>query len=979
MSTFDIVPDAPGLLRVESLNVQLQFSKTGPTTGRISWNIPSPAAGCMAGTQAYCGMLVTLDTSPASQAKTPIDGTMYSSDPSASPNIFAGDKLDSALIVGAFYNDRATTYFDVTGLSADSPYYVSGYPVDCELRYFGPGVHAYSTEYTNRGSDDTNGSQVVVLNPTLPKMGVAPDADTGLIGGVTYSFDIQLGVVPKPKRPVDSTECTPTAPKYHIEIEGSTATTYAGLVQSINDQFAVLEPAARSADAPSTGAYVYSPTTKQLRVWNGSAYVSIPVVTSPTAPNLQIVGQLWYNPLTYTIHEWSGSAWAMKSFIAASSNPRIPTSTSLWFDGVIMRSWNGVAWCSHQTWTQTIDPSLPVVPVDGSYWFNTKLHQMFKWDTDVDMWVTTATSVTSPIDPNTPQDGVYWTTAAKILHRYSNTVWTAVPGAVYSDRAPTQPTLGTIWVDTLNQTREWLGSGWIEHTTITSNSTPEIRSSCDTWFDTSGQVVYVWDESAVDWIATTTFIHESDPTAPPTLPVGSAWISPSASPSIPASAQVWNGTCFVSMEYVWWPVDPRQLLIGSLWLNTTTQMWYQWSAGGWLAVSVLTTGSDPSAPAVGTMWFDSSASTLRMWNGASWISVAYSTTDVSPVVGTRWYNPVDHILYKWSGSKWDVDTPKAVVELDCNGNLKFTDTSTGSLSFVSLTDGTLFRSLSTPHVIHDETPGTDGASDTPTYNEIGIGTDGTDNIRSSLANDLRYELGYPVVDVELTHEQIDYAITKALSEFRARSGLAYKRGFFFMRLNAENQRYYLTNKVAGLNTIVEVVGVYRMTSSFMSSAHGSGVYGQIVMQHLYHMGTFDLLSYHIMTEYTKLMEQLFAAKITFTWNEQTRELFMHHRFPKSERMVCIEATVERTEQDIMSDRYAKPWIRKYAGGICRLMLAEIRGKFSSLPGAGGNISLNANDLRTAGTDAIASCIDDIENFIADRPEEYGMGSSMLFG
>lgn len=182
-----------------------------------------------------------------------------------------------------------------------------------------------------------------------------------------------------------------------------------------------------------------------------------------------------------------------------------------------------------------------------------------------------------------------------------------------------------------------------------------------------------------------------------------------------------------------------------------------------------------------------------------------------------------------------------------------------------------------------------------------------------------------------------------------------------------------------MNKIVDILGIYRLTSSFLSSAHGAGVYGQIVLQHLYNMGTFDLLSYHIMGEYTKLMEMLFAARLTFTWNEQNRELFIHHRFPFVERMVAIEASVERTEQDILSDRYARPWVRRYAAAVCRLILAEIRGKFSTLPGAGGSVTLNAETLRQASATEIEALLTEIENYIVDRPEEWGIGQTFTFG
>jgi hypothetical protein len=218
---------------------------------------------------------------------------------------------------------------------------------------------------------------------------------------------------------------------------------------------------------------------------------------------------------------------------------------------------------------------------------------------------------------------------------------------------------------------------------------------------------------------------------------------------------------------------------------------------------------------------------------------------------------------------------------------------------------------------------------------------------------------------------MDYAIDKALSEYRAKASNAYRRGFFFMAITAENQNFILASKISGMNKIVDVMGCYRLTSSFLSSAHGAGVYGQIVLQHMYNMGTFDLLSYHIMAEYTKLMEILFAARLSFTWNEQTRTLHLQNRFPFNERQICIEATTERTEQDLLTDRYTRPWLRRYALAVTRLILAETRGKFSSLPGASGAITLNASDLRQAASTEIEALLLEIDQFVADKPEEYG--------
>jgi hypothetical protein len=379
------------------------------------------------------------------------------------------------------------------------------------------------------------------------------------------------------------------------------------------------------------------------------------------------------------------------------------------------------------------------------------------------------------------------------------------------------------------------------------------------------------------------------------------------------------------------------------------------------------------------LWFDLSTTTLKSWSGIAWIIVGFVTSPITFTTGHLWYDTTNSILKKWTGENWVVATPKVTIEIDCHGNLLFTHTRTGSLSYIGLTDGNLFQSLTQEFKFHSPRPGTDGASDIPSYSELDVGTDGTNDERFQLHNEIRYELGYPVVDVELTPEQLDYVIDKALGELRSRSSVAYKRGYFFMQIHANTQRYLLTNKVSGMNKIVDILGVYRTTSAFLSSAHGAGVYGQIILQHLYQMGSFDLLSYHIMAEYTKLMEMLFAARLTFNWNEQKRELWIHHKFPLNEKMVCIDAAVERTEQDLLTDRYTRAWLRRYSLATARLILAETRGKYQSLPGAGGSLSLNASDLRMASQQEIDRCIAEIEDYTIDSPIEYGLGSTITMG
>lgn len=982
MSTFDIVTDAPGLLRSESINITLKFDRTGPTTGRVSWNIPTPAAGCTASTQAYCGMLVTLDTKPASADKIPVAGQVYSSDPTADTQLFAGDMLGTSLVVGALYQDRTTVFLDITGLKTNTPYYVSGFPVDCQLRYFVEGVHAYSLDYANRGTDSTHGSQVVVLNSNATEMGVEPTDATGLTIGDSYEFNMQLGVVPRPNRPVDSTECTITAPVYTITVAGADAQTYEELVDAINYQLALLSNGVQGPTAPLTGTYYWNSSQQKLFLWNGSQHVEQAVIIDTIAPNIVNVNDYWLNSVTHVLSQWNGAAWVVPASIAFATDPTLPIAdTSFWFNGTNAYLWNGNTWCLVQTYIQTTDPSLAVEPVLGSYWYDTDTGALYKWNHVLQMW-NTATAIEYVENPNALSLGTYWfneTTNTLLTYNTPVAGWNTVSNVAISEIAPTTPAPGKYWYNPITQElfqRNVGNTAWDQLDVLTFPVDPTVRSHCDVWWDTITDELNVWDAVNSVWVQATEFYQQSaDPATAPTIVNGAVWYN-----NATGLLYVWENNCFVLTSFIDWLTDPTLTVVnGTVWHNTTADTWYVRTAGAWVLLDIVTSAQDPRALSAGTFWFNSGSLALQQWNGIGWISLTYSVTPLTPVRGALWFDTNTAILKEWNGTTWVAATPAATVELDCNGNLLFTDSAVGSTSYVGITDVTLFAGLSVVTTIHNAKPGTDGASSTPSYDEIGIGTDGSDAVRNALANELRYELGYPVVNVELTKEQIDYAIDRAVAELRQRSGLAYKRGFFFMSLKPNEQRYFLTNKISGMNKIVDVIGVYRLTSSFLSSAHGAGVYGQIVLQHMYNMGTFDLLSYHIMAEYTKLMEILFAARITFTWNEQSREIWLHHRFQHAEPVVCIEATSERTEQDIISDRYAKPWIRRYSAAVCRLMLSEIRGKFSSLPGAGGSISLNAGELRQSAQAEIEACIADIESYVVDKPEEYGVGTQFLFG
>lgn len=711
------------------------------------------------------------------------------------------------------------------------------------------------------------------------------------------------------------------------------------------------------------------------------------------------------NVSTNILSFWDGSDWTPQVVISYPTDPTMPVCDStVWLDGTgNAHLWNGVSWCDAILYNQGNDPSLITPAPCGSYWFDTATNVMYKWDDKLGIWIVVSPFLKLNADPNAlPLDFYWFNTTDNTLSIFNDPLpgWNLIPQANVriTEQIPMTPAVGTYWYNPTTQVlQQWNGASWITLPNLVVFATdPTVRHSCDVWWNTAVTTapfeLNVWDDVNGVWNMSPDFFQQPiDPTLPPTIVEGTLWLN-----STTLIMYIWQNGCWIQIPYIDFPTDPRtSVSTGTVWFNGTN--WFNWNGSVWVQIFPTYSTIDPTTIPNGTYWFNTSNNTLNIWNGLVWVNLMYSLTSLAPPIGTLWFDETTDQLKQWNGSMWVPGTPLATVEINCHGDFIFTSGVTGSSSFIAVSGtlfltvngqpswtptgnvGSLWTSLDFQIQFANPQPGNDGVSATPSYLQLGVGTDGSADERYQLMNEIRYQLGYPVVNVELTEQQLDHFITKAIEELRSRTAVAYSRGFFFMTLQGEVQQYQLTAVPTGFNKIVTVLGVYRLTSAFLSSAHGAGVYGQIVLQHLYNMGTFDLLSYHIISNYISNMEILFAARVTFTWNEQTRVLWLHHRFPFAERMVLIEASLERKEQDILSDRWTRPWLRRWALALSRIALAETRGKWATLPGAGGQVSLNAAELRQAGKDEIDACIKEIEDFIVDRPEEFGLGTIYAWG
>lgn len=358
----------------------------------------------------------------------------------------------------------------------------------------------------------------------------------------------------------------------------------------------------------------------------------------------------------------------------------------------------------------------------------------------------------------------------------------------------------------------------------------------------------------------------------------------------------------------------------------------------------------PTTPNPGDVFYDYAIQRLNYWNGTQWIAPnstnAFFNTGAStipafvnpitvepemlraPYIGQLFYNTTAQDLNAWNGVSWNkVNTDQA-----------------GS----------------------------------PTTDKVAIGTDGSYDERVRLIKVLNNQLGWPTLCVELNEEHFNIAIDNALDNYRQLSDGAYRRGFVLYKLIPGQQLYYLNSAIDKTDHIVDIHKIHRLGPLGIYGGGPQDVWAQAFAQRYYDLaaGGGDILSTHLVAAYSEELQRLFAGDLNFQWTESTRELYIT-RSVRGYETVVIECMLERSEQELLMDRWCKQYIQNWALAELKMMLGLIRSKFSSgTPGPGGSITLNGEMLVSEARQDMVELKEELLNY--EYGGHVGMGNVSFF-
>jgi len=334
----------------------------------------------------------------------------------------------------------------------------------------------------------------------------------------------------------------------------------------------------------------------------------------------------------------------------------------------------------------------------------------------------------------------------------------------------------------------------------------------------------------------------------------------------------------------------------------------------------------PLNPTLGQVYFDIDQKLVFVWDSNEWVPTSPSNVLTNnfdpipgqaglpvgyPVLGDFFYNTTERKLKCWDGNYWNP------VETD---------------------------------------------SGVPMYNKQGVGTDNTSGARTSMINTLKKMFGWPVVCVELIDEHFNISIDNALQELRHRTDSAYSKQYFFVQIQQFQDVYYLNDASAGTDKIVDVLKIHRLNMLGLVNFAPDNIYAQQFLNQFYAPGvSYDLVSVHLIAAMSETFSLLFAGEVAFNWREATREMRIYKKFGTPEK-VLVEASCEKTEQELLTDRWVAQWIQQWAEAEAMMILAHIRGKYATLPGPGGGLTMNAETLHAEAQRLQEDCLRQIMDF-----------------
>lgn len=231
-------------------------------------------------------------------------------------------------------------------------------------------------------------------------------------------------------------------------------------------------------------------------------------------------------------------------------------------------------------------------------------------------------------------------------------------------------------------------------------------------------------------------------------------------------------------------------------------------------------------------------------------------------------------------------------------------------------------------------------------------------------------LGFPVIEINISEEQLDDRISDAFQFYSDYHYDAVSKTYLKHTVTAqdiENRYITVDDSIVGVTRILPL-------NNLLSKTYMWDIRYQLILNNLWDLSSTSMMSYTIAMQHIRALELLFVGEIPIRFERHQNRIFADLGWGTTQ---CPEGTVmvfecyKIIDPEVFNDVYNDRWIKRYATALIKRQWGENLRKFQGITLPGG-INLNGDNIYNDAKQEIDELEKEMEN-------SYSLPCEMMMG
>lgn len=242
--------------------------------------------------------------------------------------------------------------------------------------------------------------------------------------------------------------------------------------------------------------------------------------------------------------------------------------------------------------------------------------------------------------------------------------------------------------------------------------------------------------------------------------------------------------------------------------------------------------------------------------------------------------------------------------------------------------------------------------------------------RTEFKNYCLRNLGFPVIGINVSDEQIEDRIDEALQYYTDYHFDATEKTFFKHQITATD----LTNKYITLpDYIMGVVNIFDLESAMGSASTDMfNIKYQIYLNDVWTFMSSSMVPYYMTMQHLSLLQQLLVGQVPIRFNRHRNRLHIDTNWSNFQegKWIIVEA-YEVVDPDDFPDVWKDRWLLRYGTALIKRQMGNVLKKHTGMP-MPGNIMFSGQQIYD-------EAIEEIEKLEAEMINSYSLPVSDMIG